>query len=316
MANQKFFPHNFVINLVFKLTNYSYIKNMKMALTACAHAGARTGSRTGTRSCARRLSGLAIGLGLLMGFGFLATLPARADDTAVAENPYGGIPARNIFNLVPIPTNPPAVVQAPDPPAKIMPDGIMSLFGQVQVLFKVAVPPKAGQGPQEQSYTMGEGDREDGIAVIKIDQVGQTITFDNHGVVQNIPLVAATSSGGGGGGPGPGFGGPGGMHPGFHGRFGPGGGMNSAGGYAPPPPPGSPPSSSAPGNDGGTPQVSPTSFEGAQAKLNSILNDPDHLTPEAQVIMMEANRQQAISAGDPTAILIPPTDATPPASGN
>jgi hypothetical protein len=101
------------------------------------------------------------------------------------------------------------------------------------VLFKVAVPPKAGQGPQEQSYTMGEGDREDGIAVIKIDQVGQTITFDNHGVVQNIPLVAAT--GGGGHGPAPGFGGLAGMHPGFHGRFGPGGG------YVPPPPPGSHP---------------------------------------------------------------------------
>jgi hypothetical protein len=181
----------------------------------------------------------------------------------------------------------------------------MSLFGQVQVLFKVAVPPKAGQPPQDQSYTMGEGDREDGIAVIKIDQVGQTITFDNHGVVQNIPLVAATGSSGGGSGPGPGFGGPGGMHPGFHGRFGPGGGF-------PPPPP---PSGSPPGNDSGTPQVSPTSFEGAQAKLNSILNDPDHLTPEAQVIMMEANRQQAQATGDGTAPLIPPTDLTPPDGG-
>jgi hypothetical protein len=155
---------------------------MKMAFTACA----RTGASTGTRAGARRWPGLAIGLGLLMGFGFLATVSARADDTALADNPYGGIPARNIFNLVPIPTNPPVDVKPPDPPAKITPNGIMSLFGQVQVLFKVAVPPKAGQGPQEQSYTMGEGDREDGIAVVKIDQVSQTITFDNHGITQNI----------------------------------------------------------------------------------------------------------------------------------
>jgi hypothetical protein len=250
-----------------------------------------------------------------MGFGFLATMPARADDSALADNPYGGIPARNVFNLVPIPTNAPVEVKPPDPPSKITPNGIMTLFGSVQVLFKVAVPPKAGQGPQEQSYTMGEGDREDGIAVIKIDQAGQTITFDNHGVVQNIPLVAATGGGGGGGGPGPGFSGPGGMHPGFRGRFGPGGGAQFGGGYAPPPPPGSAPPGSAPSNDSGTPQVSPTSFEGAQAKLNNILNDPDHLTPEAQVIMMEANRQQAQAAGDGTAPLFPPTDLTPPDGG-
>jgi hypothetical protein len=296
-----------VINLVFKLTNCSYIKNMKTTLTACAHVGARTG----TRLRARHLSSLAIGLGLLMGFGFLATLPTRADDTALADNPYGGIPARNVFNLVPIPTNPPVEVKPPDPPSKITPDGIMSLFGQVQVLFKVAVPPKAGQPPQDQSYTMGEGDREDGIAVIKIDQAGQTITFDNHGVVQNIPLVAATSSGGGGGGPGPGFGGPGGMPPGFHGRFGPGGGMNFAGGYAPPPPPTSAPSSSAPGNSSGNPQGSGLSYEAAQAKLDSIANDPNTLTPEAQVIMIEANRQQLQAAGDPAAPLMPITDLTP-----
>ena len=277
---------------------------MKMALTACAHTGASTGVRSG----ARRLSGLAIGLGLLMGFGFLATVPARANDTMLADNPYSGIPARNIFNLVPIPTNPPVESKPPDPPAKITPNGFMDLFGQPQVLFKVAVPPKAGQGPQEQSYTMGEGDREDGIAVIKIDQVGQTITFDNHGVIQNIPLVAATGGGGPASGPGSGLAGPGGMHPGFHGRFGPGGG------YAPPPPPDSPPSGSAPGNDSGTPQVSPTSFEGAQAKLNSILNDPDHLTPEAQVIMIEAERQRLQDAGDPAAPLMPLTELTPPAS--
>ena len=287
---------------------------MKMALTACAHAGARIGARSGVR----RLSGLAIGLGLLMGFGFLATLPARADDPALANNPYGGIPARNVFNLVPMPTNPPVDPTPPDPPSKITPNGTMKLFGQLQVLFKVAVPPKAGQPPQDQSYVMSEGDREDGIAVIKIDEAAQTITFDNHGVIQNIPLVAATggSGGSGGGGPGSGFGGPGGMHPGFHGRFGPGGGGQFAGGYAPPPPPSSFPPSSAPGNDSGTPQLSPTSFEGAQAKLNSILNDPDHLTPEAQVIMMEANRQQLQSQNDPTAPLIPPTDLTPDAQGD
>jgi hypothetical protein len=44
--------------------------------------------------------------------------------------------------------------------------------------------------------------------------------------------------------------------------------------------------------------------------LNAILNDPNHLTPEAQALLMENNRQQLQAAGDPTAILIPPTELT------
>jgi hypothetical protein len=46
-----------------------------------------------------------------------------------------------------------------------------------------------------------------------------------------------------------------------------------------------------------------------------MINDPNYLTPEAQTVLMEANRQQLQSAGDPTAALIPPTDITPQAQG-
>jgi hypothetical protein len=255
-------------------------------------------------------SGLAVVcLGLWMGLAVLAVLPARADDAA---NPYAAIPARNIFNLVPIPTNPPpAEVKPPDPPAKITQNGIMKLFGQVQALFKVAWPPKAGQPPQEQSYTMSEGDREDGIAVVKIDAAARTITFDNNGVTQTLPLVADTGGSGGGPVAGPG-GGPGGfrgrlggLNPGYNGRF------PQPGGYAPGSAYAAPPAESpgaSPVNSGGTPSA--FSFEGAQAKLNSILNDPNHLSPEAQVIMMEEQRQELQAKGDPTADMIPPTELT------
>jgi hypothetical protein len=46
-------------------------------------------------------------------------------------------------------------------------------------------------------------------------------------------------------------------------------------------------------------------------RRNSIANDPNRLSPEAQVIMMEAQRQQLQSQGDPTAGIIPPTSLTP-----
>src|SRR5271170_7829258 len=140
---------------------------------------------------------ISLGLGIFV----LASVITRADD-----NPYASIAARNVFNLVPIPTNPPAETKEPDPPAKITPDGIMDLFGTPQVLFKVATPPKPGQPPADKSYVMSEGDREDGIAVIKIDQIARVITFDNNGIEQRLPLVAAADAGGGGpdAGPGPG----------------------------------------------------------------------------------------------------------------
>ena len=214
----------------------------------------------------------------------LAALAARADDSVSADNPYVSIPARNIFNLVPIPTNPPPVLAAPDPPSKITPNGIMSLFGSLQVLFKVANPPKPGQPPTDQSYVMSEGDREDGISVLRIDQAVGVITFDNHGITQKLPLVATTDTDSGHSGKG-----------GFDGHFPRRDLMSST------PPP---------ANDGGGPSVPPTSFAGAQAKLDAILNDPNHLTPEAQVILMEANRQQLQQAGDPTAALIPSTELT------
>ncbi len=256
---------------------------------------------------------------LALGIGCLMASVVRGNDSSSAANPYVAIPARNIFNLVPIPTNDPmADVKPPDPPAKITPNGIMSLFGTPQVLFKVATPPKPGQPPQDQSYCLSEGDRQDGIEVVQIDQVARVITFDNHGIVQKIPLVAAGETGDGGsggspaGGGSPGLGGPG----QFYHRGGGGGGFSSQ--------PGSPTSSDYSAsassandnaNNGSSPDVSPTSVEGAQAKLNAIINDPNHLTPEAQVLLMEANRQQLQAAGDPTAVLIPPTEITDQVQG-
>jgi hypothetical protein len=109
----------------------------------------------------------------------------RADDTG---NPYAQVVARNIFGL-----NPPvAADQDPtpvEPPVKITPNGIMSIFGQLQVLFKVA-----GKTPgKEDSYILSEGQRQDDIEVTKIDEKNSVVTFNNHGLVQILPLAAAVA---------------------------------------------------------------------------------------------------------------------------
>ncbi len=114
----------------------------------------------------------------------------RAEDGALPDNPYTPIVARNVFGL-----NPPAAVDATatqtEPPPKITPNGIMSIFGQLQVLFKVATPAKPGQPAKEDSYILSEGQRQDEIEVVKIDEGNSLVTFNNHGAVQELALAKA-----------------------------------------------------------------------------------------------------------------------------
>ena len=132
---------------------------------------------------------------LLSVAGLVFSTAVRAQEVASTANPYTTLVARNIFGLVPIPTNPPVDPTPIDPPPKITPNGIMSIFGKYQVLFKTPGKVKAGQPPKEESYVMGEGDRQDDIAVMKIDDKAGVVTFDNHGVIQELPLVVAQNVG-------------------------------------------------------------------------------------------------------------------------
>ena len=117
---------------------------------------------------------------------------AQADTLAMASNPYSAIPERNVFALVPIPVPPTVDPETlKDPPPKITHNGTMNLFGQMQVLFKVAVKPLPGQPAKDQSYVMAEGERQDDITVVKIDSKTGIITFNNHGKIQELPLVEA-----------------------------------------------------------------------------------------------------------------------------
>ncbi len=216
----------------------------------------------------------------------------RANAAAGNDNPYSSVVARNVFGLVPIPTGPAVDPTPKDPPIKIIPNGIMNLLGKVQVLFKVAGVARPGQPPKDQSYILSEGERQNDIEVVKIDEKAAMITFNNHGEVQNLSLVAASASGGGGI-LGPATGGP----------------------HAPQMPSGRPGlPGSVPPMVGGEPPINGSNIGGSQgANQNSSLQN---ITPEARIIMMEAQRAQWIKEGNPAAALIPPTPITPQVVGD
>ena len=131
---------------------------------------------------------------LILGLTFAAFIASAAGtgDLATSANPYSTISERNVFALVPIPVASTEPVAPPkDPPPKITPNGIISLFGKLEVLFKVALKPTAGQPAKDAAYVMAEGERQDDIEVMKIDQAGAKITFRNHGDVQELALAEA-----------------------------------------------------------------------------------------------------------------------------
>jgi hypothetical protein len=116
-----------------------------------------------------------------------------ANGAAASDNPYAPIVTRNVFALNPL------VASASPTPAEplptITPNGIMSLFGSVQALFKVT-DNQPGRPATEKSYILGEGQGDGDIRVVRIDGKNAIVTFDNHGTIQELPLVAATASSG------------------------------------------------------------------------------------------------------------------------
>jgi len=125
----------------------------------------------------------------------------HAGGAPAANNPYASIATRNVFDIHPLPPvdpNKPPV----EPPPKITPNGIVSASGHVQVLFKVTYPAKPRQPAHDQSYMLSEGQQEDDIAVTKIDEKAEVVTFLNHGTSQDIPLAGTDTSASGGSPPG------------------------------------------------------------------------------------------------------------------
>ncbi len=247
--------------------------------------------------------------GLAGGLVFSANLwAAPPQNGAVSGNPYSPIIDRNVFGLLTPPPpvdNAAALLEANLP--KITVNGISVDLGNVEVLFKTS----GKQGSKDSYYDLAAGESEDNIEVVRIDQSGGMVTFENNGVQQQIPLAEVPhGSGGGGGNPGviirggspfPGgrFGG-GGFNPNSPGGNGPGryngqqanNGNNGGGG----------------GNVGG---VGSLEFNATPFQQPPVTPTP-RLSPEAQVIMIEAQRMQ----GGTGAPVLPPTALTPLLNGN
>ncbi len=225
-------------------------------------------------------------------------LPASGAEpgaAAAAGKPYAVIVERNIFGLVPIPEVDPASLAPAIPLPVITPNGIMNLFGQLQAMFKVAAKPPA----KEASYVLSVGERQDEIEVLKIDETNGVITFNNHGEVQERPLIAAAPTGAV---PPPAPGGN--LPPGFP-RVTPA----VTGGI---PVPMSPAAAAAVAalkrgnlNSGGNPGAFVSGASAPSAPSDS--SPQEHLTPEAQVIALETQRAKWLDEGNPAAAIIPQT---------
>jgi len=265
-------------------------------------------------------------IALWLAAGLALNAGARADDLASADNPYAPIVTRNIFGLNPVQADEPVG----DPPPKIMLKGIMSANGNSQALYTVAGTGKPGQPSKDQSYILSEGQGQDDVEVMHINDKAGLVTFNNHGTVQEIPLANApviATSGAGSGGPV--------SRPGFERPM----GRRTGGGTAAAETgPGIPRRGSAGrpnrsrGNDanqnpdasipGGGPPV------GGGLSVDSLMSpplrtsdanastqpNPNPLTAEENATLIEVQREMYRSQNSPLAGLLPPTKFTPPSA--
>ena len=248
--------------------------------------------------------------------GLVLNAGLRAADAVLPNNPYAPIATRNVFGITPPPLVDPNKPPA-EPPPKITPNGIMSIFGHLQALFKVAVPAKQGQPGKDQFYSLGEGQAQDDIEVTKIDEKASIVTFNNHGAVQELPLASATAGGSSGpaqGGPasmagpnirGPGFApagnsGGGGNNSGFT-RFGTRSGQSGG-------PGGQNPNINGGNNFNGG--MNGGSRFGAAATSGGVSSSQPQTTISAddQAVLVTANHALAVAQGDPSAIIYPPSE--------
>jgi hypothetical protein len=252
------------------------------------------------KGIAKLTIGLAGGLALTAG--------VCAQDTPTAGDPYAVVVTRNIFGLNPPPPPGPPADATPAP--KITPNGIMDIFGQLQVLFKVAGPAKPGVPAADQAYILSEGQRQDDIEVIKIDNKAGIVTFNNHGETQELPLVvtlpsstpSAAPTGALGGGPGAGLGG----------RFGSGGPAGRQGGFGNGAGGGSASNAGNAGINGGSNDG--TNLRNVPTRnntFNAASQVPAGLTEEVQTIAIEAGRLNAQQNNDGTHVIFPITELTP-----
>lgn len=249
-------------------------------------------------------------------------------------NPYQGIVDRNVFSLKPPPPPPDPEANKPPPP-KVFLTGITTILGNKRALLKMTPPAKPGQPAKEESFTLGEGQREGDIEVLEIDEKACTVKVNNYGTVTTLDFDKDGVKVAGGAAPVAGA--AAGHPPGFvpapaANPFMPAGGANAL--PRPmrlPTPTGGASSSSSggatPAYAGGAPGYGSSVSLPAFGTASPAVSQPQQntaplLTREQQALVLIAQKQQYQSAGNPIANLIPPpppdlsAPETPAAPGN
>jgi hypothetical protein len=127
---------------------------------------------------------------LLTGLLVLGTAAARVTNADVASNPYRQVIVdRNVFGLKSPPPAPDPGLLKPPPP-KIILLGIVNVFGTKKAVLKSAEAPKPaapGQPPvADVPYVINEGDMQQGITVLTIDEKGGSVGIDNNGQPETL----------------------------------------------------------------------------------------------------------------------------------
>ena len=125
---------------------------------------------------------------LLFVGGCALNMSADAAKLDSAGHPYSAIAATNVFRLkVPREPKPPEPVPIPPPPLITL-QGITTISGYREVLFKVTMPARPPEPAREIAYVLSEGQREGEIEVLEINERAGTARFRNHGVEQLLTL--------------------------------------------------------------------------------------------------------------------------------
>jgi len=229
-------------------------------------------------------------------------------------NPYGTIVLRNVFGLSDA-VVPPVTNKEPDPPPNVMLIGLSTLETVPQAIVVVKPPQIPGHPPPaEETYIMNQGERRGplelvrinmkaGTAKIKIDAVESTISMRT-----NAPMRAAAPTPGAGLGAVP-------RPPAYT--------PPPAAGYTAPTQPGLASAGQGGYYSGGAQNTAnPASAGGINGGPGGIPErplrtepPPQALSQEEQTLMIEAQRQDAIQRGDSMAIILPPTEMSPPGYG-
>lgn len=253
----------------------------------------------------------ALSLGLIVLASAVITHAVTADPKG---NPYEPIVGRNVFSLKPPtpPPNPEDLIKK-EPPPKIRLQGLTTILGRRQVLFKVQAPAKPGAPAKEESFVLSQGERQGEIEVVEIDEQAGTVKFNNHSIQQSLnmkddadkPVVAALP---------PGFPQPGAVPgalpgvppppPAFNQAAPAGGSVTTFGGS------GSKPIPTRPMRmDGGVPGSAFGAAQTAQTAGTTQTGPP--LSVEEQEVLIEVKKKLYQDQGDPRARIMPPTSMTP-----